>query len=38
VTPEDLLDNLAINGEIANDLRSRLLAIQRWAKSIWAAP
>lgn len=36
LAPEDLLDNLAINGEIANDLRSRLLAIQRWAKSIGA--
>lgn len=35
-TPEDLLDNLAINGEIANELRSRLLAIQAWARSIGA--
>lgn len=35
-TPENLLDNLAINGELANELRSRLLAIQRWAKSIGA--
>jgi len=35
-TPEDLLDNLAANGEQANELRRRLLAIQRWAKSIGA--
>lgn len=38
LTPEDILDNHAMNSEIANDLRSRLLAIQRWAKSIGAAP
>lgn len=34
--PEDLLDNVAANGEQANELRRRLLAIQRWAKSIGA--
>lgn len=36
-TPEDLLDNVAANGEQANELRRRLLVIQRWAKSIGAA-
>lgn len=35
-TLEDLLDNVAANGEQANELRRRLLAIQRWAKSIGA--
>lgn len=35
-SPEDLLDNVAANGELANELRRRLLAIQRWAKSIGA--
>lgn len=35
-SPEDLLENVAANGELANELRSRLLAIQRWAKSIGA--
>lgn len=34
--PEDLLDNLAINADIANELRSRLRAIQAWARSIGA--
>jgi hypothetical protein len=30
LTPEDILDNAAANGEQANDLRARLLEIQRW--------
>ena len=34
--PEDLLDNLAANCELANELRSRLLSIQAWARSIVA--
>lgn len=35
-TLDDLLDNIAINGELANELRTRLLAIQQWARSIGA--
>ena len=34
--PEDILDNLAENGEACNELRSRLLAVQAWARSIGA--
>lgn len=33
-TPEDLLENVAANGERSNDLRSRLLTIKVWAAQI----
>lgn len=33
---EDLLDNVAANGEACNELRGRLLAVQAWARSIGA--
>lgn len=35
--PEDLLANVAENGEQCNDLRSRLLTIQRWWAGVEAA-
>lgn len=34
LTPEDVLDNAAANGEQANDLRARLLEIQAWARRV----
>lgn len=34
--PEDLLANVAENGEACNELRSRLIAAQAWARSIGA--
>lgn len=36
-TPEDLLENVAANGEACNDLRSRLLTIKAWLQRIEAA-
>lgn len=38
VTPEDVLDAAADNGEQCNDLRTRLIAAQRWARGIGAMP
>ena len=37
-TPEDLLENVAANGEACNEMRSRLLAVQRWWAGVKSAP